>query len=68
MISTDAEYRRALLRLDEDAATIRRQREALVRSGLSGGDLGRAMAPLLSFRVGLEEEVEAYERTRGAVG
>jgi hypothetical protein len=68
MISTDAEYRRALLRLDEDAATIRRQREALVRSGLSGEDLGRAMAPLLSFRVGLEEEVEAYERARGAVG
>ncbi len=68
MISTDTEYRRALRQLDEDAETLRRQREALVRSGLSGEDLGRAMAPLVSFRAGLVEEVGAYERARGASG
>ena len=64
MITTEDEYRRALQRLDEDAATLRRQRAALVEAGLSGDGLDRAMAPLLSFRAGLEEEVEAYENGR----
>ena len=64
MISTDDEYQRALQRLNEDAATLRRQRVALAESGLSGDELDRAMAPLLSFRAGLEEEVEAYEDGR----
>jgi hypothetical protein len=64
MISTDAEYRRALRLLDEDAETLRRQRAALVETGLSGEDLDRAMAPLLSFRADLEEEVEAYADER----
>ncbi|PAP78885.1 hypothetical protein B1759_15700 [Rubrivirga sp. SAORIC476] len=64
MISTDDEYQRALRRLNEDAATLRRQRAALAESRLSGDELDRAMAPLLSFRAGLEEEVEAYEDGR----
>jgi hypothetical protein len=64
MISTDAEYQQAIRRLDEDAETLRRQRAALVEAGLSGEDLDRAMAPLLSFRAGLEEEVEAYADER----
>ena len=64
MISTDHEYQRALQRLDEDAATLHRQRAALAEAGLSGDELDRAMAPLLSFHAGLEEEVEAYEAER----
>ena len=64
MISTDHEYQRALQRLDEDAATLRRQRAALAEAGLSGDELDRAMAPLLSFHAGLGEEVEAYEAGR----
>ena len=68
MISTDAEHRRALHRLAEDAEALRRQRAALVEAGLSGEEVGRegvdrAMAPLLSFRAGLEEEVRAYADT-----
>lgn len=64
MITTDDEYRCALHRLEEDAATLLRQRAALVEAGLSGDGLDRAMAPLLSFRAGLEEEVKAYEDGR----
>lgn len=68
MISTDAEYRRAVRRLAEDAETLRRQRAALVEAGLSGQELDRAMAPLLSFRAGLGEEVETYEALQGSAG
>ena len=64
MISSDHEYQRALQRLGEDAATLRRQRAALAEAGVSGDELDRAMAPLLSFHAGLEEEVEAYEYRR----
>ena len=70
MISTDDEYRRALQHLSEDAETLREQREALARTGLSGDDLDRAMAPLLSFHAGLEEEAKAYatDHTSGSAG
>ena len=70
MISTDDEYRRALQRLSEDAETLREQRVALARTGLSGDDLDRAMAPLLSFHAGLEDEAEAYaaDQTSGSAG
>ena len=64
MITTDDEYRRALQRLDEDAATLRRQRAALIDADLSGDGLNWATAPLLSFHAGLGEEVEAYEARR----
>ena len=37
---------------------------ALAEAGLSGDELDRAMAPLLSFHAGLEEETEAYEAGR----
>ncbi|MDT7858315.1 hypothetical protein RQM47_16825 [Rubrivirga sp. S365] len=64
MISTDAEYQRALQRLADDAETLRSQRSSLIEAGLSGRELDRAMAPLLSFRAGLEEDVESYEGGR----
>lgn len=63
MISTDDEYQRALQRLSEDAETLREERAALARTGVSGQELDRAMAPLLSFRAGLVEEVRAYEQS-----
>lgn len=70
MISTEADYRRAFQHLDADAETLRRQRAALAETGLSGEGLDRAMAPLLSFRAGLEEEIDAYQSDRpfGAAG
>lgn len=68
MISTDTEYQRALQCLAEDAETLRRQRAALARAGLSGQELDRAMAPLLSFHAGLGEEAKTYEVSRGNAG
>lgn len=69
MIRTDAEYRRALQRLDEEAETLRAQRDHLAALGLSDEEVERAMQPLLSFRAQLEEEVDAYVRMkRGDLG
>lgn len=68
MISTAAEYQRELQRLAGDAETARRQHAALVEVGLSGRELGRAMAPLLSFRAGLVGGVRVYERSGGSPG
>jgi ribosome-binding protein aMBF1 (putative translation factor) len=64
MIRTDAEYRRALRRLDEEAETTQRQREQLEDMDLSGGEVERALQPTVSFREQLKEEVEVYERMR----
>ena len=64
MIRTDAEYRRALQRLREEAETLRAQREHLGGLDLSEEEVERAMQPLLSFRAQLEEEVEAYSQMR----
>lgn len=64
MIRTDAEYRRALQRLTEEAATLAAQRAHFADLGLSADEVDRAMQPMLSFRAQLEEEVEAYSQMR----
>jgi ribosome-binding protein aMBF1 (putative translation factor) len=70
MIRTDAEYRNALERLDEEAETLDRQRAHLRQEmDLSDDEMERAMQPMISFRKQLEEEVEVYERMkRGDLG
>lgn len=70
MIRTDAEYRNALERLDEEAETLDRQRAHLRQEmGLSDDEMERAMQPMISFSKQLEEEVEVYERMkRGDLG
>lgn len=64
MIPTDAEYQQALQRLAENAETLRHQCAALVEAGLSEDERDRAMAPLLSFHAGIEEDVAAYAAGR----
>ena len=65
MIRTDAEYRNALERLDQEAETMRRQRAHLQQEmDLSDEEVERAMQPMISFRAQLEEEVETYESMR----
>lgn len=64
MIRTDAEYKRALERLENDLETIRRQKEKLVEMELGDEEINRAMEPLLSFHEQLKEEVEAYEKLK----
>lgn len=64
MIRTDAEYKRALERLDNDLETIKKQKEKLIEMELSEEEISRAMQPLLSFHEQLKEEVEAYEKLK----
>lgn len=64
MITTDAEYKRALERLEHDLETIKKQKEKLVEMELSEEEIDRAIQPLLSFHEQLKEEVEAYERLK----
>lgn len=64
MITTDAEYKRALERLEHDLETIKKQKEKLVEMELSEEEIDRAIQPVLSFHEQLKEEVEAYERLK----
>ena len=64
MITTEAEYKRALERLDNDLETIRKQKEKLVEMELDEEEIDRALQPLLSFHEQLKEEVEAYEKLK----
>lgn len=64
MIRTDAEYQRALERLDNDLETIHKQKEKLDEMDLSEEEVKRAMEPLVSFHEQLKEEVEAYEKLK----
>ncbi len=69
MIRTDAEHHRALAQLEQDAATIKAQRQHLESIGITGEQLERAMQPMISFREQLKEEVETYEQMkRGELG
>jgi DNA-binding XRE family transcriptional regulator len=64
MIRTDAEYRDARQRLDEDRRVIDAQRSRLTEMGLASDEVARALEPSLSFHEQLMEEVEAYEAMR----
>lgn len=64
MIRTEAEYRRALERLDTDKGYLAELRKSLEATGLSEEEVTRAMQPALSFHAQLKEEVETYERMK----
>lgn len=62
MIRTDAEYEEARRRLVEERRRIGEHESRLKKMRLSAAELKRALDPLRSFTLQLEEEVEAYER------
>ena len=64
MIRTDAEYQKAQEKLDQEQETLQRQREQLEEMDLSEEEVERALEPMISFRDGLREEIETYERMR----
>jgi DNA-binding XRE family transcriptional regulator len=69
MIRNEVEYQEAVKRLKEERARYDAHERELVRVGLEANEVKRAMAPLRSFNLQLEEEVEAYERLkRGDLG
>jgi DNA-binding XRE family transcriptional regulator len=69
MIRNETEYQEAVKRLKEERARHDAHERELVRMGLKRAEVKRAMDPLRSFNLQLEEEVEAYERLkRGDLG
>jgi len=69
MIRNEGEYQEAVKRLKEERARYDAHERELLRMGLKNDEVKRAMDPLRSFNLQLEEEVEAYERLkRGDLG
>ncbi len=69
MIRNEAEYQEALARLNDERQRLDTHRVRLVEMGLSDEELKRALDPLRSFHLQLEEEVQSYERLkRGDIG
>jgi hypothetical protein len=64
MIRSEAEYREARRRLEEDRLFIQAQREALEGEGFTNEEVDRGMEPALSFHEQLKEEVAFYERVK----
>ena len=62
MIRTDAEYEQARGRLLDERKRMSEHEASMKEAGLDDAQLKRAMDPLRSFTLQLEEEVEAYER------
>lgn len=69
MIRNEAEYQEALSRLEEERQRLDEHRAHLSGMGLVDEELKRALDPLRSFHLQLEEEVQSYERLkRGDIG
>lgn len=64
MIRTVTEYQEAQRRLKEGERHLKAQQLELDKLDLSKAEVRRGMAPLLTFREQLEEEVRTYERLR----
>jgi DNA-binding XRE family transcriptional regulator len=69
MIRNEAEYQEALSRIREERQRLEEHRARLAGMGLKDEELKRALDPLRSFHLQLEEEVQSYERLkRGDIG
>ena len=69
MIRNETEYQAAVARLTEERKRISEQEKRLAEMKLSSAEVKRAIEPMLSFHLQLEEEVEGYEKLkRGDLG
>ena len=64
MIRNENEYREAVGRLVEEKKRINAQRVELKKMGLIASEVKRAIDPIRSFHLQLEEEVQSYERLK----
>ena len=64
MIRNENEYREAVTRLGEEQKRIEAQKAELEKMGLSPADVKRAIDPIQSFHLQLQEEVESYQRLK----
>ena len=62
MIRTDADYLQARARLIDEKKRLGEYEARMKEKGLGPAEVKRAMDPLRSFTLQLDEEVEAYER------
>ena len=65
MIKTEREWNTMKAQLETEDRRLTEQRQILVDAGLNDEQLAAAMAPLISFRDQLAEEIEFYERIKG---
>jgi DNA-directed RNA polymerase specialized sigma subunit len=69
MIRNETEYQEAVRRLKEEKQRFTEHKARLSEMGLCAEEVTRALEPLLSFHLQLEEEIESYERLkRGEMG
>lgn len=64
MIRNEAEYKEAVKRVNEEKRRLDEQRKRLEEMGLGPQDVKRAIDPIRSFHLQLEEEVASYERLK----
>ena len=64
MIRNESEYQEAVRRQREERDRLEQHRARLAESGLSPEELVRALDPLKSFHLQLDEEIQSYERLR----
>lgn len=64
MIRNETEYQEAVKRLKDERTRYEAHERELARMGMKPEDIKRAMDPLRSFDLQLDEEVEAYERLK----
>ena len=64
MIRSENEYREAVTRLGDEQKRIEAQKAELEKMRLSPADVKRAIEPIQSFHLQLQEEVESYERLK----
>jgi ribosome-binding protein aMBF1 (putative translation factor) len=64
MIRNESEYQQAIDRVDTERTRLQEHAEAWEREGYSPEEIERLRAPLESFHLQLQEEVESYERLK----
>ena len=64
MIRNESEYQEALRRQQEEQERLSQHQARLEGLGLRSEELKRALDPLRSFHLQLEEEIQSYERLR----
>ena len=64
MIRNESEYQEAVRRQREERERLEQHRARLAESGLNEEELARALDPLRSFHLQLDEEIQSYERLR----
>ena len=64
MIRNESEYRVVVRRLEAERKRLAEHRARLKQSGLDARQIKRAMDPLRSFHLQLQEEIESYERLK----